>query len=141
MAGGDIEDELVVGEREVLGKDTLPLKAVGGQGLVEETLLVHIVSQLWRHELHLLRTPTAGGQRFGGDLLWLRVGYIAAPIVYSTPIAAADDCVVHRLQALQSGRPLRAPGVGEDSFPDPVPFALESFSIEGGEHFGAQEAV
>ena len=44
MVGSDVEDELIVGEGEVLGHHPLPLASIGNEGRVEQAMLIHEVT-------------------------------------------------------------------------------------------------
>jgi len=135
VGGGDVEYEVVVGQREVLRHHALPGKTVGGQGGVEEALLIHIIAEALRLKGHLLRTAATRLQKIRGNFLRIGFGYAADFVVDGAPVGAGDDGVVHRLDFLQALLPLRAAGIGEDALPDPVAFALEKGTIEGGEDF------
>ncbi len=97
--------------------------------------MIHIIAEALRLKGHLLRTTATRLQKFRGNLLRIGFGYAAAFVVDGAPVGAGDDGVVHRLDFLQALLPLRAAGVGENTLPDPVAFALEKGSIEGGEDF------
>jgi len=54
VTGGDIEDEIIVGEGEILGHHPLPGEFIGDQTGIEEPALVHVVPQAGWLKAHLL---------------------------------------------------------------------------------------
>ena len=77
------------------------------------------------------------------DAEFFGCGRFQAPgrVVDGPPVGRHDDVVVELLQPLETGgEPLPA-GFGEDPLPDPVPLALESGAVEGGQDLRPQQLV
>ena len=70
-------------------------------------------------------------------------GRFQAPglVVDGPPVGRHDDVVVELLQLRQAGGEPLPSAFGEDPLPDPVPLALESGAVEGGQDFGPQQVV